>query len=168
MANKYTKEKIFLPKTIKPKERVKIAEIILDHIVARTMSGLDKNNSKFARYSPQYAEKKGVGASDVDLVLSGEMLEELTLVSHKSGEIVIGYKNPSDELAGKVEGNRIGSYGGEPNKSKARDFLGIPEDELEVLLSAIEQDVDLDDTETGSIDTESILDQLLREEFGDT
>lgn len=180
MANKYTREKISIPKSIKPKDRVKIANIVLEHIVSRTVSGLDKKNRKFPNYEIDYANKKGVGKSDVDLVLSGEMLDELTLVSHKSGEIVIGYKDPSDELAGKVEGNRIGSYGGEPKRSKARDFLGIPKDELDVLIAAIEMDVDLNEGDfltqdeivqgaqsVDPFDSSSILDALLTEEFGE-
>lgn len=180
MTNKYTQEKIKLPKSIKPKDRVKIANIVLEHIVSRTVSGLDKKNKKFPNYEIDYANKKGVGKSDVDLVLSGEMLDELTLVSHKEGEIVIGYKDPSDSLAGKVEGNRIGSYGREPNKSKARDFLGIPQDELDVLIAAIQEDVDLEEDQFLSkdeivqgaqsvdpFDSESILDSILAEEFGE-
>ena len=179
MGNKYTQEKIKLPKSIKPKDRVKIANVVLEHIVSRTVSGLDKNNKKFPNYEINYANSKGVGKSDVDLVLSGEMLDELTLVSHKNGEIVIGYKDPSDELAGKVEGNRIGSYGREPNKKKARDFLGIPQDELDVLIAAIQEDVDLGEGDfptqseivdgakaVDPFDSESILDALLAEEFG--
>ena len=178
--SKYDVERIAIPRSIKPKDRVKIANIVLEHIVSRTVSGLDRKNKKFPNYEINYANFKGVGKSDVDLVLSGEMLEELTLVSHKDGEIVIGYKNPSDALSGKVEGNRIGSYGGEPNKDKARDFLGIPKSELEILIAAIEQDIDLDDEKYLSqdeiiigarsvdpFDSESILDALLKEEFGE-
>ena len=178
--SKYDIERIAIPRSIKPKDRVKIANIVLEHIISRTVSGLDRRNKKFPNYEINYANYKGVGKSDVDLVLSGEMLEELTLVSHKEGEIVIGYKNPSDELSGKVEGNRIGSYGGEPNKAKARDFLGIPKSELEILIAAIEQDIDLDtgdinDSEeiiigTKSVnpfDSSSVLDALLLEEFGE-
>lgn len=163
MSNKYTREKIKIPTSIKPRDRVRIAEVIIDHIINRSAAGLDRNNKKFKKYSKEYAEKKGVGVSDVDLVLSGEMLEELELVSHKNGEIVIGYKDPSDELAGKVEGNRIGSYGGEPRQSKARDFLGLPMDELEILISAYENDVDIGAREKdGGFNTTDILDELLR------
>ena len=138
--SKWTREKIKIPKTLKPKERVQIAEVVINHIINRTTAGQDKNNNDFPKYTAKYAEEKGVGVGDVDLILSGEMLEGITLLSHKSGEIVIGYDDPSDELAGKVEGNRIGSYGGEPNKSKARDFLGIASDDLEVLLDAYQDD----------------------------
>lgn len=163
MSNKYTREKIKIPTSIKPRDRVRIAEVIIDHIINRSAAGLDRNNKKFKKYSKEYAEKKGVGLSDVDLILSGEMLEELELVSHKNGEIVIGYKDPSDELAGKVEGNRIGSYGGEPRQSKARDFLGLPMDELEILISAYENDVDIGAREKdGGFNTTDILDELLR------
>jgi len=138
--SKWTREKIKIPKTLKPKERVQIAEVVINHIINRTAAGQDRNNNDFPKYTAKYAEEKGVGVDDVDLILSGEMLEGIALLSHKPGEIVIGYDDPSDELAGKVEGNRTGSYGGEPNKSKARDFLGIASDDLEVLLDAYQDD----------------------------
>jgi len=179
MANKYTREVLKIPKSIKPKDRVKIARIVIEHIITRSANGLDKNNKKFPKYEIPYANSKGVGVSDVDLILSGEMLDELELVDHSAGKIVIGYKDPSDELAGKVEGNRIGSYGKEPNRKKARDFLGLPKDELDILIAAIEEDIQLDDEDTLSktevikqakevdpFDSESILDKLLEEEFG--
>lgn len=137
MANEWTRVKIKLPKTIKPRERVAIAEVLLTHIVTRTLNGEDKNNKKFKNYTEKYADLKGVDVSDVDLTLDGEMLEALELVSHKSGEITIGYKDPSEELAGKVEGNRSGFYGNS-KKKKARDFLGITQSDLSLLLGAYE------------------------------
>jgi len=139
MANKWTQVKIKLPKTIKPKERVALADVLLTHIVTRTLNGEDKNNKKFKNYTEKYADIKGVDISDVDLTLDGEMLEALELVSHKSGEITIGYKDPSDELAGKVEGNRRGTYGqSKPISGKARDFLGITQDDLNLIIDAYE------------------------------
>jgi hypothetical protein len=164
--SKYTREKIKLPKSIKPKDRVQIAEVIINHIISRSAAGLDRNNKKFPKYSKDYADSKGVGVNDVDLILSGEMLEELELVNHTSGSITIGYRDPSDELAGKVEGNRIGSYGGEPNKKKARDFLGIDADELEILISSYENEIDLGSSATDAgFSVGDILDDLLRDEL---
>jgi hypothetical protein len=139
MATNWTQVKIKLPKTIKPKERVALAEVLLTHIVTRTLNGEDKNNKKFKNYTEKYADIKGVDVSDVDLTLDGEMLEALELVSHKSGEITIGYKDPSDELAGKVEGNRSGLYGNS-TKKKARDFLGITQDDLNLIIDAYQED----------------------------
>jgi hypothetical protein len=158
MANKWTREKIILPKTLKPKERKQIAEVVINHIINRTTAGYKINEKdKFPKYTNSYAEIKGVGTSEVDLLLSGEMLEAIELVSDKAGEIVIGYKNPSDELAGKVEGNRTGSYGGEPNARKARDFLGIDPGTLDTLISSYQ-----DDEALGSV-TKEDLDALSRE-----
>lgn len=141
MSKKWTREKIILPKTIKPKERKQIADVLINHIITRSTAGFDRHNEPFVKYSEKYAEKKGVGVDEVDLILSGEMLESLEVVDYKkNGEITIGYKNPSDELAGKVEGNRTGSYGGEPDSKKARDFLGIDKDELELILASYKEE----------------------------
>lgn len=136
----WVREKIKLPKSIKPAERKQIASVVIDHIINRSIAGYDKNNKKFPKYSKEYAEKKGVGLSDVDLLLSGEMLESIQLLSDKSGELVIGFNKSDDELNGKAEGNILGSYGGEPNSKKARDFLGINDDELQTLIDAYSDD----------------------------
>jgi hypothetical protein len=129
-------------------------------IQARTLSGLDKNNDKFEKYTAMYAKEKGVGRGDVDLVLDGEMLDSLELVSHKNGELVIGYKDPSDELAGKVEGNRRGTYGQPKPVTKPRDFLGIDVDELDVLISAYE---DLDTEKLTEDDVRKLAEDLLED-----
>lgn len=162
MANKWTRVKIQLPKTIKPKERVGLADVLLTHIVTRTLNGEDKNNKKFKKYTKDYAELKGVDVSDVDLTLKGEMLDSLELVSHKSGEIVLGYKNPSDALAGKVEGNRTGSYGGDPNPKKARDFLGISQEDLNIIIDSYEEAEPVTDEEL-----QEFARQLAEETLGD-
>lgn len=154
----WTEEKIKLPKSLKPKERVQIAEVILSHITTRTLNGFDKNNKKFKKYTKEYAELKGVGVNDVDLTFDGEMLSELELVSHSPGEIVIGYIDPSDELAGKVEGNRSGLYGKSTNK-KARDFLGMKQSEIDILIDSYQDEVD---TGTESL-TDAEIDELARQ-----
>jgi hypothetical protein len=132
--------KVPLPTPLKPKEREKIADAILTHIVGRTMAGLDKENKKFAKYSKDYAEFKGVSRSDVDLILSGEMLTELKVLKTSPDFIEIGYSG-SKELVGKVEGNILGTYGQpEPIPGKARDFLGIDESDVDVLIDAYEEE----------------------------
>lgn len=163
----YTREKIKLPQSIKPKDRVKIADVLISHIVSRSLAGYDKNDKKFVKYTKGYADTKGVKRTDVDLTLSGEMLDSLELVSHKSGEIVIGYKDPSDELAGKVEGNRIGSYGGEPDKNKARDFLGIDPSDLDVLISSYDDSNDTNDRPLSDDEIDQVARDAAREIFGD-
>jgi hypothetical protein len=127
---------IKIPKEFKPAERLVIADEIIDFIRDRTASGLDKNNNKFKKYSKQYAKKKGVDIDDVDLILEGDMLDKLKPLKTSSGEIVIGYEK-GDEVNGKAEGNILGSYGKEPNKKKARDFLGISREDLADILASI-------------------------------
>ncbi len=163
MAKDWTKEKIKLPVTINAKDRKKIGMVIIEHIINRTAAGLDKKNKEFPNYSQLYADKKGVGVSDVDLILTGEMLDSLEIVSSKDGEIVIGYGDPSDELAGKVEGNRRGSYGGDPDRKKARDFLGIDPDELDLLVSSYQADENL--SGDPGFNVEDVLNELLAGEF---
>jgi hypothetical protein len=145
--------KIPFTQPIKPKERVKIADALLTHIVGRTMAGLDRDNNKFAKYTKKYANEKGVGVSDVDLLLSGEMLSELQVLKVDANGVEIGYKGSKD-LIGKVEGNILGTYGQtEPIPGKARDFLGILPDDVEVIIdSYIDEDIkDLSEEELDAI-----------------
>ena len=90
---------------------------------------MDKRNRKFKKYSDSYAKKKGVGEDDVDLVLSGELMDKLKVLKTKPGEITIGYEK-GDDVNDKAEGNILGSYGRDPNPKKARDFLGLTRNDL--------------------------------------
>ena len=132
MAN-WQRIKIEIPKQIKPADREEVALEIIDFIANRTKRNKDKDGRKFPNYTKEYAKIKGTSRNKVDLTLTGEMLDELKLISHRSGSLLIGYDRGSD-INGKVEGNRLGSYGGSPNPSKARDFLGLREKELEDIL----------------------------------
>lgn len=156
--------KIPFTQPIKPRERAKIADAILTHIVGRTMAGFDKDNEKFAKYTKKYAELKGVGVSEVDLLLSGEMLSELKVLNIKPGEIEIGYKG-SKELVGKVEGNILGTYGQpEPIPGKARDFLGIDAADVDVIIDSF---ADEDVPRLTAEDVDQIARQAAREILGD-
>lgn len=120
-------------------QRREIADAVVEFIKDRTQSGegVRKRGQGFsARDFPDYEKdyRKRKGQSLVDLVFSGEMLDQLKVVkSNTRGEIEIGYRS-NGKINGKVEGNRIGSYGGSPNPRKARDFIGITRDDLEELL----------------------------------
>jgi hypothetical protein len=129
------------------------------------MAGLDKSNREFPQYTKKYADRKGVGRSEVDLVLSGEMLTELKVLSKNANGIEIGYSGRK-ELIGKVEGNILGTYGQpEPIPGKKRDFLGIPQDDLDVIISALrEEDEDLEITQD---DIDKIAREAAREILGD-
>lgn len=159
---------IFIPfpeSVRKKREQNVIADAILTHIIGRTMAGLDKNNKKFPRYTEKYADIKGVDRNDVDLILSGEMLTELKALKVSRNGVEIGYKGPK-ELIDKVTGNLLGTYGQpEPIPGKKRDFLGIPQNDLDIIVSALrEEDQDLEITEE---DLDKIAREAAREILGD-
>jgi len=52
----------------------KLAAKIRNRIMNRTLDGYDYLGQKFDPYTKQYADKKGVGVDDVNLVLSGSMM----------------------------------------------------------------------------------------------
>lgn len=136
---KWQRIRVEIPKGYSPVERVAIANEIIEHIIDRSKSGYDKDGEPFPKYTKEYIKSKnfqiaGKSKSSVDLELSGEMLNSQELISHKNGSLLIGFDKGNSDLNGKVEGNRIGSYGKEPDSSKARDFLGLEDGALEKIL----------------------------------
>lgn len=90
------------------------------------------------------------------------MLSELKLTKHGKGFIEIGYKN-GDEVAGRVEGNILGTYGNDEPVTKPRDFLGIDEGELEIMADALDNET----TDVTDADIDQIAKDAAREIFGD-
>ena len=110
-----------------------VGEDLIDFIRDRTSKGLGKDNKPFPKYSKAYKESfefKVAGKTNtVDLELTGEMMDSLIVLSVKKGEIEIGYP-PDSPVNGRAEGNILGSYGGDPDPSKARNFLALSEKEV--------------------------------------
>ena len=140
---KWQKISIEIPKKYSPVERQAIAQDVIDFIIKRTRDGKDKNNKAFpGKYSKEYissADYKIAGkpksGKPIDLSLTREMLNELSFLSDKPGKIEVGYDKSDDALNGKVEGNRLGTYGqSSPIPGKARDFLGITQKDLQTIL----------------------------------
>lgn len=134
-----------LPKGLTKAERLDIADLVIEFIVDRTQRGKDVNGEPFVKYSPAYqksldfvnaGKKKGMKPN---LTLSGDMLAALAILDEKDGKIVVGYEKGSDE-EGRAEGNILGSYGGEPDKKKARPFLGIKPDQLKKIIELVREE----------------------------
>jgi hypothetical protein len=155
------------PESIRNKrQQNQIADAIVTHIVGRTIAGLDKEDKKFSKYTKKYAKDKGVGVGEVDLLLSGEMLSELKPLKITADGVEIGYKG-SKELVGKVEGNILGTYGQpEPIPGKARDFLGIDDDAVDVIISAYQEELD-EQPRLSEEDLDRIAREAAREILGD-
>jgi len=115
-----------------------IAKQILDFIRVRTDKGKDKDNKDFVGYSDAYKRsrdfKTAHKTSRVNLKSTKEMMAELDLLRQVSGSITIGYDKEDIDLNGKVEGNRLGTYGNKKPVVKGRDFLGITDKDLKKVL----------------------------------
>lgn len=141
MANKWTKTIVDLPKTYTPIERVAIAQDIVDYIVERTKAGKGPGNQKWSgsagKYSAAYQKSFEFRASgkskDVNLKLSGDMLDAIGIISERAGKVTVGVTDSSQE--GKAEGNIRGTYGkASAIKGKARPFLELTDSELKKIL----------------------------------
>lgn len=130
-----------IPKTLTREQRLEAADLIIEKIFDRTNRGINKDGDRFPGYSKAYIdsldfENSGKSKGKVNLQLSGDMLAAMELLDHTDGKLKIGYDSGADE-AGRAEGNILGSYGGEPNKKKARDFLGLPPNELKKIIELV-------------------------------
>ena len=130
---------IQIPDDLVKDERLDIANAIIEHIRDRSKRGVGVRragrgfiNYTFPEYTEEYADFKQ--QTNVDLTLSEDMLNSIKVVEQRRGEITIGFDGRS-RINGKVEGNQIGSYGkSRPNPRKARRFLGLTRDELDLIL----------------------------------
>jgi len=140
MPAKWQRVKIEIPDDYGPLERQAIATEVLDFIRTRTQTkGLDKRNRSLPGYSDAYKNSldfkiAGKSKSKVDLTLSGDMLGAMDLLSHRPGEITVGFENGSDENA-RADGNIRGTYGKSKPVAPARDFLGIAPGDLKKILN---------------------------------
>lgn len=132
---------IDVPESYDSDTRRSIGIDIIDRIIERTKSGKNKENKDFSGEAGKYTDgykksfdfKLAGKGSNVNLTLSGEMLNSMEVLETSRGSITIGYRE-NDPNNAKAEGNILGSYGRDPNPSKARDFLGITDGEMDQIL----------------------------------
>lgn len=153
----WMKTKVNIATGIKPRDRVALSDAIINYIQNRTLDGLDKNLEPFIKYTSNYAKHKGVGVNDVDLTFSGDMLLDLKLLSHKNGELTIGFEKGS-KSNGKAEGNIRGTYGQSAPVNKGRDFLGISDEEVDALMNNVE----IDETQFSNL-SDAEIDRIARD-----
>jgi hypothetical protein len=123
-----TKLKLEVDPSLNKEEREELANRVLGQIYERTDAGRKPTGGKFPKYTKEYAKEKGVSRSDVDLQLSEKMLRGMRQLKSskydKKGLVTVGFKK-GQLIERRAEGNILGSYGGNPDKKKARPFLGI-------------------------------------------
>lgn len=71
-----------------------VGEAIIERIRERTMRGQDADGGAFADYSDGYAnaKRKAVGTSRVNLTVSGEMLNAMTVIDATPTRVTVGFK----------------------------------------------------------------------------
>lgn len=135
----WIKTEVKLPDVYSANDAREIGEAIVEYIIDRTREGKGEDGKPFrGSYSKDYTETldfeiAGKSKSKIDLTQTGEMLDSLVVLEAKRGKVVFGYPegDPNNE---KAEGNILGSYGGQPNKSRARNFMAISENEVSKIL----------------------------------
>lgn len=139
MAKKVTETEEQVSLTIKLKDvfgkpvrssalREQFAEFIITEIVNRTKSGYgvyDERLRRFPKYSVKYAALKDVGRTQVDLELSSDMLNAITLLEDSPDQITIGI---AGKEAPKAHGHQTGQYGIGP--LPMRRFMDVTQQEL--------------------------------------
>jgi hypothetical protein len=65
-----------------------------EQIITRTLSGTDATGQAFAPYSEKYAELKqaALGTNDVNLQVSGNMLNHLQITSVSEDSVTLGWE----------------------------------------------------------------------------
>jgi hypothetical protein len=144
MAAKWQRIKIQLDEPIKDEDaREVLGDLIVERIVERTSQGKDVDGNRFPAYSPKYKEsldfKIAGKGNTVDLQLSGDMLASLKVLKHTRNWIEVGFDKNSDENA-RADGNIRGTYGQKtPIPGKARNFLGISDEDLLKLVKYVKK-----------------------------
>ena len=132
------------------------SQSLIEKIIQRTQSGLDRNGKQFAFYSKSYSNSLefkiyGKSKSDPNLTLTGEMLASLTqLKNMEANTIYIGLIGDLNKA--KAQGHVTGKLG--KSKGPKRDFLGLPMKEEDAIFKSI-----LDDYANSNIDLNQFLDE---------
>lgn len=160
MSRPHQTEFISIPRQYGAFERELIGNEIIQTIRQRTLDGINKFGRPFKRYTDNYAktmkfQAAGKSQDDPNLKLTGDMLRGLSVLSHGTGYIKIGFADGTPE-------NDKAWYATEWK----REFLGLAPGELSSILShyPISQDVR---EQLGPEVFDQIADAILRDLFSE-
>jgi hypothetical protein len=125
--------------------RRQIGRDVIDRIIHRTkVMNVDKDDTGFPGYSRNYENSlkfEIYGKGDrVDLTLTGEMLSSMVQKTDSRFyiDVVMADKKNNDKAHGNITGNYGRDRYSEDNKGpKARDFLGLPESDLNKIVRRV-------------------------------
>ena len=91
------KKKFQTPNDFSVNDRIRVGELIIDHIRRQTNRGRNpETNESFGSYSDGYTESKkfksaGKSKNKVNLRLSGEMMQNLQIVNNEGNGVTLGF-----------------------------------------------------------------------------
>jgi hypothetical protein len=125
-------------------------ELAIDKIRERTEDGKDVNGRKFAPYSKQYAEQKGVSRFNVTLIDDQEMVEAIN--AEVVGENVL--VSIDDDQLGKAYGHQSGYEGHPYLNGPKRRWFGLNTNEVKEIAKKVNQER----VESNEVPLQTILD----------
>jgi hypothetical protein len=146
--NHEAQEFIFdIPKGYSVTARRELADFVISKIIERTENGIDRNGVAWPELSAKYKAYKiaASGNGEANLRLTGELHGDLEYKPSKSSatKLVVGYKQGTESNS-KAKGHITGDDG------VKRDFLGLPESELQSIFETYAPDeLDLLDSAIG-------------------
>lgn len=141
-------------------DREAIAEEVIEYIRQRTEEGRDINGAPFAPYSKSYInslefEIAGKSPYEVNLRLTGDMMESIKLITHSTGSVTIGFE-PGEE-------NDKAAWAAASDNGPSRRFLGVMEDELEDIIDRYRKENPLaPEPKAERRERERLVDKVLR------
>ena len=113
-------------------EKTLFAELSIELINNRTLDGKDIDGKKFTKYSKDYAAKKGVTRSAVDLFLDGNMLDAIETTGETRDTVSFG-------IVGGVDALKSDNHNKGVTLPK-REFFGITQKEAKRIADEIAAD----------------------------
>ena len=118
-----------------------IADDLIQKIQDRTLSGYGVKNgerTRLKRLTKKYADKVGKPLTPVNLELSGDMLNSITLIDSTRNWIEIGIND--EKQAPKAHGHQTGQHGKGP--LPVRPFMGLLETDVSKLASKYRKEIE--------------------------
>lgn len=115
-------------------EKQAFASLAIDTIENRTLDGSDIDGKKFKKYSAEYAERKGVTRSSVDLFLDGDMLDGIGRRSSKESVSTVFIQMEKGLETKKAYNHNVG------DTLPKREFFGVTDKEAKDIAEAIKEE----------------------------
>lgn len=153
-------------------EKEAFFDAALDRILERTQDeGKTIHGDSFEQYSKEYAKKKGVSRSDVDMTLFGDMLLDINDGSRQRNSVKLQIDDPDEAIKAFAH---LTGYEGHPKikNGKKREFFGLSDSEIQDIANNVKGSSGQSDSNNQTISNTDrvLLGQLLTNlgiEFGD-